>query len=464
MSKDRRRGGLEGSGPERGGPVAAVNPGSPAADAGVKSGDLVVALDGRQLRDVIDYQFLLEPGVRSLEIERDGRRFEAELEVEEGIDPGIVFSSVIFDRIRTCSNCCVFCFVDQAPRGLRRPLYLKDDDYRLSFLHGNFITLGNLRPDDIDRIIDQRLSPLYVSLHATDPEIRGKLMGCGTEAAALGLANLKMLGQAGIVTHVQIVLCPGINDGETLERSVMDLASDYPGAATAGIVPVAVADGFRRMAAKRDEAETGLRPVSAGECVQVIDAVAGWQEKFCRELGSGFVYAADEFFLVAGRSLPPLEYYDDLAQYENGIGNARSFLEEGDSILDEIGVTAVGAAAPVAGAVAPDTPGRIFMLTGVLAAELMQEFCQTQSRERRREILPLVVPNRLFGPHVTVTGLLGGREIAAEAAAAGLRRGDLLLIPPSVLDRAGERFLDDLSLEELQETLACDIAIISGTQ
>lgn len=197
MPEDRQVGGPEGGRPERGGPVVAVNPGSPADDAGLKPGDLVLSLDGQLLRDVIDYQFLLEPGVQMLEIERDGIRLDAELEVDEGIDPGIVFSSVIFDRIRTCSNRCVFCFVDQAPRGLRRPLYLKDDDYRLSFLYGNFITLGNLRQDDTDRIIGQKLSPLYVSLHATDPEIRGRMMGCGKEAAARGLANLKKLGKPG---------------------------------------------------------------------------------------------------------------------------------------------------------------------------------------------------------------------------------------------------------------------------
>lgn len=425
-----------------GGLVATVQAGSPASTAGIEPGDVIISLDGHLLDDVIDYQFYFEPRVQVAELERAGHIFELELDNTEGGDPGIFFSNVIFDRVRTCSNRCLFCFIEQVPIGLRPPLYLKDDDFRLSFLNGNFITLGNLRESDLTRIIEQRLSPLYISVHATDPEVRGLLMGCNSDMAQRGLANLKRLGDAGIESHIQIVLCPGINDGAVLEQTINELGKDYTGVASIGVVPVALDAEYLR-----EHPKTALRPVSVEDCIAVVDATDDWQMRFRRERGYGFVYAADEFLLRSGRPLPPPEYYDDFAQYENGVGICRSFVEEGEGLIGDL----------LAGRDATTGSGRVFLLTGTLAADFMAVACDRLSQALDREILPLVAANQLFGSHVTVTGLLGGRDIITAVEAADLSRNDLLLVPPSTMESSGERFLDDLTFEELNELLPCEV-------
>ncbi|MBK5225529.1 MAG: DUF512 domain-containing protein [Thermoleophilia bacterium] len=430
---------------QTGGLVAAIQTGSPASSAGIEPGDVIISLDDHLLDDVIDYQYYFEPRVQVVELARAGQILELELDNTEGGDPGIFFSNVIFDRVRTCSNRCLFCFIEQVPMGLRPPLYLKDDDYRLSFLNGNFITLGKIRESDLTRIIEQRLSPLYISVHATDPEVRGLLMGCSSDMAQRGLANLKRLGDAGIESHIQIVLCPGINDGAALEQTINELGKDYPGVASVGVVPVALDAEYLR-----EHPKIALRPVSVEDCIAVVDATDDWQMRFRRERGAGFVYAADEFLLRSGRPLPPSEYYDDFAQYENGVGISRSFVEEGEGLIGDL----------LAGRDATTGSGRVFLLTGTLAADFMAAACDRLSQALDREILPLVAGNQLFGPHVTVTGLLGGRDIIAAVDAAGLSRGDLLLVPPSAMESSGERFLDDLTFEELNELLPCEV--ISG--
>lgn len=434
-----------------GGRVGRVEAGSPAAAAGIAPGDLVTALDGRPLRDTIDYRFYLEVGEQELEVERGGRRLSLRVSCDGG-DPGIVFKSDIFDRVRVCRNKCPFCFVNQLPRGLRKPFYVKDDDFRLSFLYGNFVTLNNLEPGDLDRIIGQRLSPLHVSVHATDPAVRARLMGCDTAQAAVGLDNLRLLGEVGIKTHVQVVLCPGVNDGPVLEQTAMELEGEYTGVASVGIVPVALGSGYAQKVSG-----DGLRPVTAADCLELARFVAAWQKDFRERRGEGFVYAADEFYLMGGLDLPPVESYDDFPQYENGIGIAASFLAEGEDVVRQ----ALPAAAPAEG---------VFLLTGTLAAGVVDEVCCRLSGvtghcapAETARFRPLVAENRLFGPHVTVTGLLGGGDIAGAARAAGLISGDLLLIPPACTAAgAGERFIDGMTLSELSGALDCNITK-SGT-
>lgn len=451
--------GLNSTGKQPGGFVTAVQAGSPAAIAGVEPGDVIISLDGHLLDDVIDYQFYYEPRIQVIELERAGEILDLDLDNCEGGDPGIFFSNVVFDRVRTCSNRCLFCFIEQVPMGLRPPLYLKDDDYRLSFLNGNFITLGNLRESDLTRIIEQRLSPLYISVHATDPEVRGLLMGCSSDLAQRGLDNLKRLGEGGIESHIQIVLCPGINDGAVLEQTINDLDKDYAGIASIGVVPVALEAEYLR-----EHPKTALRPVSIEDCLAVVDAIDDWQMRFRQERGTGFVYAADEFLLRSGRPLPPSEYYDDFAQYENGVGICRSFDEESEGLIADIlaghDFDGLDSIANGSGGDTSSRSGRVFLLTGTLAADFMAAACDRLSQALDREILPLTAGNQLFGSHVTVTGLLGGRDIATAAKTAGLGRGDLLLIPPGAMESSGERFLDDLTLEELNELLPCEV--ISG--
>ncbi|MFA5810247.1 MAG: DUF512 domain-containing protein [Thermoleophilia bacterium] len=425
-----------------GGRVESTDAESPVANAGIVAGDVVLSLNGHVLHDVIDYQFYLDSGPQEMEIDRDHTRLIKVMDCDEGDDPGIKFSSTIFDHVRTCRCGCIFCFVDQLPRGLRKSLYLKDDDYRLSFLYGNFITLNNLEEEDMLRIEEQRLGPLYVSVHSTDPEIRAVVMGCGRDKAAEGLKNLARLGEAGIGLHTQVVLCPGINDGEALESTVSEIADRYQGIKSVGIVPVALDMGFlkKRMT-------SGLRAVNGDDSKKIVNLVREKQKEYRAQRGHGFIYAADEFYFKAGLPLPPVADYDDFPQYENGIGIAAGFLEDAEELI-----------ARLVSDMAADT--RVFLLSGNLAAEMMKEVCLNLSRLMGRTIEPLVCENRVFGPHVTVTGLLGGHDVIVAVRAAGLTRGDILIITSSCLDGGAEpRFLDDITLTELDEILDCGIMV-----
>lgn len=432
-----------------GGRVESVEPDSPADKAGILAGDKIISLDGFPLRDVIDYQFRVEPLRQQVELVRGGELLSLEIDNHGWQHPGIVFSNILFDGLKQCRCNCIFCFVDQLPDGLRDSLYRKDDDYRLSFLHGNFVTLNNLEPADIDRIIEQRLGPLYVSVHATDVDTRARLMGCSRRLAAAGLDNLRRLGGEGIETHVQVVVCPGLNDGDTLERTIAALDCEYPGVASVGVVPVAVAAAS---VAGGGGNQPSLRPLSADECHRVIAVIGRLQDRFRQERGYGFVYAADEFFLRAELPLPPLASYDQLPQYENGVGIVALFREQAPALL---GKELEGSPAG----------GRAFLLTGKLAQEPLAAVIRELDAadpgwSGGSTALPLAAENRLFGPHVTVTGLLGGEDVAAAARAAGAGRGDILLMPASVLDSAGERFLDGLTLVALGERLDCAVRVV----
>lgn len=417
-----------------------VEPDSVAAQAGIRAGDRALSLNGQPLRDIIDYQYHLEAGDNDLEIDREGRRLAVRVHAPAGADPGISFAAAIFDHVRTCRSRCIFCFIDQLPRGLRRPLYFKDDDFRLSFLYGNFITLGNLREDDIERIVEQRLSPLYVSVHATDTGLRARLMGLSVADAAQGLDILHRLGEAGIATHIQVVLCPGINDGPALEQTVMDLSDKFPLVASVGIVPVAVGQSSLLQAPQ---------PVTSADCEEVIRSVTVWQQRFRQERGVGFVYAADEFYLKADQPLPGVEAYDDFLHYENGIGIAANFVAEAGSI--------VGTSIDRSG-----SGGSVYLLTGILASGLMRNVAKILTNSLAVNINALVVENHTFGPHVTVTGLLGGKDILDAALTAALGPGDRLLIPRGcVNDGAGVSpiFIDDMTLGELKEALGCEVIV-----
>lgn len=438
-----------------------MDPSGPAARAGLEVGDLVVAIDGKRLRDIIDYQYFLEPGTSRLTVERHGRSLSLDLELKVGQDAGIVFNRAVFDRLRTCACKCIFCFVKQLPHGLRAPLYLKDDDYRLSFLNGNFITLNNMAEDDIDRIILQGLGPLHVSVHSTNPQIRASLMGIGREPASAGLANLRRLGEAGIETHAQIVLCPGFNDKDDLRRSIRDLAERVPGVASVGVVPLAIEPAFLKKHSSR-----GLRAVSGEDCRDVIDSVAVLQERYRLQQGRRFVYAADEFYLQAAADLPPISHYDDFPQYENGIGIAVSFLaaaaEKGkaEAMLAAAASGCMAGGKPLTGG-KPLAGGTVHLLTGLLAAGVVGAACALFNRSGDMVFESLIVENQLFGPHVTVTGLLGGKDIIRAARAVDLNDGDLLLVPPACINNSPDQlFLDGVSLAELNAGLDCTVSVV----
>lgn len=402
--------------------IAAVAPDSPAARAGVEAGDRLLSIGGAPVRDYVDYKFLCAEERVALEILKpDGARRTVVVEKDPDQDLGLDFLTDLFDGIRRCCNRCIFCFYDQLPRGLRPTLYVRDDDYRLSFLHGNFITLTNLSERDFERIIEQRLSPLYVSVHATDPTLRRRLLG-NPEAPDV-LEQLRRLAAARIEIHAQIVLCPGRNDGPALERTIADLASLYPALASVAIVPV----GLTRHRAGLPH----LRAVDPAAARETLDRVRAWQDEFRARLGSRFVFASDEIYALAGEQFPAAEEYEGFPQRDNGVGLARLFLEE------------------LARADFQKAAGIIVTLVTGMAARALMEKMAARMNEQGIRAQVVAVPNRLLGESITVAGLLTGEDVAA--ALAGRDLGDVIAVPASAL-RDGE-FLDSLTVKELSRRL-----------
>ena len=290
--------------------IKGVEAGSLAARKGIRPGDTLEAINGEAIRDVLDYRFYMTDTRLELSLRRDGAAFSVPVRKGEYDDLGLEFETYLMDRQHTCRNKCIFCFVDQLPRGLRDSLYVKDDDSRMSFLFGSYVTLTNLTEEDIRRIIKMRLSPINISVHTTDPDLRVEMLK--NPKAAESLRYIPMLTQAGIRVNTQLVLCPGVNDGPALEKSLWDLAEYWPGLGSIALVPVGLT-GHR-------EGLYPLRPYTKEEARQVLDAAALFQAEMIQKHGSRIAYPADEFFLLAERPIPPAEYYEDFEQLEDGVG------------------------------------------------------------------------------------------------------------------------------------------------
>ena len=297
--------------------VVAVAPGSPAAAAGLLPGDELLTLNGEMVRDVIRYQIQADEPRVELEVRRGGLEQLVLVDKAAGAPLGLELASAVFDRVRTCDNHCPFCFIYQLPPGMRKSLSLKDDDYRLSFLYGNFTTLTRFTEADLERVVTEQLSPLYVSIHATDPDLRARLLR--NRRGATSLRWLAALLDAGIEVHGQVVVCPGINDGDVLDDTLLGVLDRFPALASVGVVPLGVSD---------HTTEPEMRPHTRAEAERVLDIVAAWQARYLAALGRRLVFASDEYYLLAGRPFPALDDYDDLAQHENGIGMAAQFAEE----------------------------------------------------------------------------------------------------------------------------------------
>ncbi|RJQ10716.1 MAG: DUF512 domain-containing protein [Bacillota bacterium] len=413
--------------------VARVRPGSIAREIGLEPGDRVYAVNRSSPRDYIDYRYLTAEGLVELGVVHpDGEEVVFEIEKDPDEDLGLEFTEDIFGGpayIKKCANKCVFCFVDRLPPGLRGPLYLKDDDYRLSFLHGNFVTLTNLDEADIDRIAGQRLSPLYVSVHATDPELRAGLMG--SQAAARILDQMARLVEAGITLHAQVVVCPGLNDGEHLERTLGELAGLRPGVSSVGVVPV----GLTRFGPDPDP----VRRVSEKEAAVILEALLHWHGRL-----GGFVYPADEFFLLTGRPLPPATFYGDFAQLGNGVGLARKFLD--DLARVERALRRTMRARPAAG---KTRRGWFMAVTGQMAEPLVKLAVESIGAILGRGGRAVAVPNGLFGHSVTVSGLLSGADILRRVKETMNRGTELVLVPGACLRSGSDQLIDGLTLAEL---------------
>jgi putative radical SAM enzyme (TIGR03279 family) len=318
--------------------VVAVEPGSAAENAGLAAGDEVMSISGVTPTDVIAWQLLVDEADPSLAVLRDGHEIAIDVPKDAGAPLGAEVNAAIFDRVQTCDNHCEFCFIYQLPPGLRRSLYLKDDDYRLSFLYGNFTTLTRFTELDLERVLDERLSPLYVSIHATDPDVRARMLR--NRRGAISLRWLSALLDGGIEVHGQVVVCPGVNDGAVLADTLAGVLDRYPSLATLAVVPLGVSSHQR---------EPAMRPHTAAEAAAVVGLCEDWQQRFLDVLGRRLVFAADEYYLLAGRPFPAAETYGDFPMHEDGIGMARAFEQEFRAVSERAPGGSIGQRAPAAG-------------------------------------------------------------------------------------------------------------------
>lgn len=403
--------------------ISAVRKNSLAEAAGIVAGDKLVAVDGVQVKDIIELSFYTSDYEVELELENaQGQRRQVHIDKYPDEDLGLEFEAAVFDKVSTCYNNCIFCFVDQMIPGMRKGLYVRDDDYRLSFLYGNFITLTNLKEEDFQRIIQTHMTPLYVSVHATDPKVRCEMMH--NRFAGELMDKLERLFAAGIEVHTQIVCCPGYNDGEILAKSFQDLYARHPHVLTMAVVPVGIT--------KHREGLHPLRTFTKEEAAALIDQVTPWQRQCREETGKTFIYLGDEFYLLAGRDVPTAEWYDGFPQLENGIGLTRSFVDEWQATLPSL--SSYQAASP---AVIPVGESAFTVLQPLLDA-LNKQFSTAHS------FVP--VPNQFFGGKVNVTGLLTASDILRTCKESGKR-----LILPAVVLNNDKLFLDDTALEQFRK-------------
>ncbi len=473
-----------------GGEIAVVAPGSVAADLGLRPGDVVVAVGEQRLRDVIDYRFAIADERIELRVRRGDDETIYEIEKDADDDLGIEFVEPLFDRLRTCNNKCPFCFLTQMPRGLRRSLYLKDDDYRLGFLYGNFVTFTNLTEDDWHRIEEQRLSPQYISVHATDRALRAVLLGKPDVPDVI--AQIERLGRMGVTVHAQVVALPELNDGAALHQSIRDLAALYPVVQTIAVVPVGLTkyrfDGKRPQSIKAAiqihetpewidatwerqplweealrngtperalaeelghcarqivAADVPMRCYRPDEAPRIIDLVEAYQVEFRHRYGVALVHASDEFYLLCGRALPPAAEYDGMPQYSNGIGMTRDFLDGWAKAQRRLPARLA-------------RPAELALVCGTLIAPTLQRVVDRLNRVAGLQARLLPVVNRFFGETVTVSGLLMGQDVAPAIRDSGARR---VLLPRVMFDHRGERTIDEYTMERIGAESGAAVAV-----
>ena len=439
--------------------VVAIAPGSPAERAGLALGDELVTVNGEPPRDLIRFRVLTDEAQVSLDVDRGGLTRTVEIDKAPGEPLGVEVHSALFDALQTCDNHCAFCFIHQLPKGLRRSLYKKDDDYRLSFLYGNFTTLTRFTEADLERVVAEGLSPLNVSIHATDPEVRSAMLR--NKRGATSLRWLRALLDAGIEVHGQVVVCPGVNDGAVLDDTLVGVLDRYPELASLAVVPLGVS---------RHNPEPTMRPHTTDEAAAVVDLVEGWQELFTTVLGRRLVFAADEYYLLADRPFPAPEAYEGFRMHEDGIGMARTFELEFMGRASEVtGVRAGffawadsegtyepyrGVRTAPAGSVQlrPRANAPVAVLTGAYGARVLEPLVGDRARV-------IEVENRYFGGNVGVAGLLVGEDLARVLA--DEPAGHRYLLPDVCLSQG--RFLDGTSPDDLPravEVIATDGAAL----
>ena len=455
-----------------GGEISELDPQGTGAEAGLLVGDLVISINGERLRDAIDYRFYIANEEVELEVFRQGETLIFEIEKDDDDDLGIEFGEPLFDKLRTCNNKCPFCFLTQMPKGLRKTLYLKDDDYRLGFLYGNFVTFTNLDEDDWQRIGEQRLSPQYISVHATDRAARAVLLGKVDVPDVR--EQIQRLGAMGIAVHAQIVAMPDINDGALLHQSIRELAALYPIVQTIAVVPVGLTkyrfEGKRPQSIRTaieihegpdwidanwerqplwDQAikaedlgfcsrlgaatDVPMRVYTAQEAAAVVDIIEVYQKRFQAEHDCALVYPSDEFYLLCDRPMPPAERYDGMPQYSNGVGMTRDFLD---------GWTKAQRSLPKA----LPQPRDMAIVCGTLIAPTMQHLIDRLNRIENLTAQVIPVVNQFFGETVTVSGLLMAQDVIPVLKQSGVTRA---LLPRVMFDHKGEKTIDNMTLEDI---------------
>ena len=422
--------------------VDQVEQGSIGEELGFQPGDQLMSINGIRPRDLIDYRYLCVDEELHLEV-RDAAGVLHQVDLEKDADDGLGlgFTEALFDGLRQCNNHCPFCFIDQQPPGHRHSLYLKDDDFRLSFLYGSYLTLTNLTEADWQRIDQQRLSPLYVSVHATEPNLRERLLV--NPRAGLLMQQLAWFGERDLQIHAQVVVCPGLNDGAALERSLRDLAShasgDWPAVLSAAVVPV----GLTRFRPPDD----GLVPVDPACARTVIDQVEVLQREFQQQLGTRFAWLSDEWYLIAGLPLPPRPDYEDLPQQENGVGTIRAFLEALDDATQSLPERI-------------NQPRRCSWVVGRIVESALRPVTERLNAIEGLKVDLHGLPSPYWGQDQVVTGLLTGEDLLQGLE--GLDLGDELLLPSVMLRQGQPVFLDDITLEQLRQSLPVPVRIVHG--
>ena len=419
--------------------VSAVTPGSIAEEMEIEPGDVLVSVNGQEPEDVFDYRYLMnEEEVLVVIRKPDGEEWELEIEKEYEDDLGMEFENGLMDDYRSCRNKCMFCFIDQLPKGMRDTLYFKDDDSRLSFLQGNYLTLTNMSEHDLEKIIYYKLSPINISFQATNPELRCKMLH--NRFAGDVMDKVRRLKEAGIMMNGQIVLCRGVNDGEELDRSIRDLVTLMPELQSVSVVPV----GLTRY---RDGLYP-LEPFTKEDACKVLDLIHSWQEKLLKEYGTHFIHAGDEWYILAERPMPEETTYDGYLQLENGVGMVRLLKEEVDAYLKKLP--------------GDDRKRRVTIATGELAAPYLREHVASiRGKYPNVEVQVITVKNEFFGGKITVAGLLTGQDLVKQLKGKDL--GEELLLSINMLKSDEPVFLDDMTVEQLQTALQIKVSIVESS-
>lgn len=419
--------------------IRSVEEGSIAWELGIEAGDKLISINDNDIEDVFDYHFLVNDEELIVLIEKpDGEQWELEIEKDYEEDLGISFEQGLMDEYRSCRNKCMFCFIDQMPKGMRDTLYFKDDDSRLSFLQGNYITLTNMSDDDVRRIVKYHLEPINISIHTTNPELRCKMLH--NRFAGEALKKVDILYEGGITMNGQIVLCKGENDGEELERSIKDMTKYLPYLQSVSVVPVGLTK-YRE----------GLYPLESFEkedAKKVLETIHKWQKKIYEEHGTHFIHAGDEWYILAEEEVPEEERYDGYLQLENGVGMLRLLQNEFEEEFDTL--------------VGDDRRRESSLATGVLAYPYLKRMVERlQTKYPNITVHLYKIINNFFGEKITVAGLITGQDLIGQLK--GQPLGDTLLLPCSMLRDGEEVLLDDVTLTDLKESLQVDIDIVKSS-